>query len=137
MDERPILGLTMGDPAGIGPEICLRALREPSVLENCIPVLFGDAGVLKRVAQPHGRGTRGGSEMPKAASTPIPPAECPVVPLSEWKTRKSVTTPLVVDCGAIEASSLRPGEVAAACGKAAYIYIEQAIQAALNKQIGG
>ena len=40
---RPILGLTMGDPAGIGPEICLRALREPAVLARCTPVLFGDA----------------------------------------------------------------------------------------------
>ena len=27
---KPVLGLTMGDPAGIGPEICLRAMREPS-----------------------------------------------------------------------------------------------------------
>src|ERR1019366_4604517 len=50
MSAKPILGLTMGDPAGIGPEICLRALREPAVLAECIPVLFGDADVLKRVA---------------------------------------------------------------------------------------
>ena len=41
----------MGDPAGIGPEICLRALREPSVLAECVPVLFGDAGVLRRLAK--------------------------------------------------------------------------------------
>ena len=51
MSPRPILGLTMGDPAGIGPEICLRALSEPSVLAECVPVLFGDAGVLRRLAQ--------------------------------------------------------------------------------------
>jgi 4-hydroxy-L-threonine phosphate dehydrogenase PdxA len=48
-NARPILGLTMGDPAGIGPEICLRALREPAVLARCVPVLFGDAGVLERI----------------------------------------------------------------------------------------
>ena len=51
MSPRPILGLTMGDPAGIGPEICLRALREPSVLAECVPVLFGDVGVLRRLAE--------------------------------------------------------------------------------------
>ena len=44
----------MGDPAGIGPEICLRALREPRVLERCTPVLFGDAAVLNRVARAAG-----------------------------------------------------------------------------------
>ena len=49
MSAKPILGLTMGDPAGIGPEICLRAMREPSVRKICAPVLFGDAGVVERV----------------------------------------------------------------------------------------
>ena len=46
----PVLGLTMGDPAGIGPEICLRALCEPAVQKVCTPVLFGDVNVLKRAA---------------------------------------------------------------------------------------
>ena len=50
MKPRPVLGLTMGDPAGIGPEICLRALRDSSVLAECVPVLFGDVGVLRRSA---------------------------------------------------------------------------------------
>ena len=50
----PVLGLTMGDPAGIGPEICLRALREPAVRVRCTPVLFGDAAVLKRLAEATG-----------------------------------------------------------------------------------
>ena len=31
--DKPILGLTLGDPAGIGPEICLRALRAPGRAE--------------------------------------------------------------------------------------------------------
>ena len=41
----------MGDPAGIGPELCLKVLQEPSVLSECVPVVFGDSGVLYRVAQ--------------------------------------------------------------------------------------
>src|SRR5690348_12569630 len=46
MRIKPVLGLTLGDPAGIGPELCLGALRAPAVQERCVPVLFGDAGVL-------------------------------------------------------------------------------------------
>ena len=46
---KPVLGLTMGDPAGIGPELCFRALQHPSVLDRCTPVLFGDAGLLRRM----------------------------------------------------------------------------------------
>ncbi|TAK91919.1 MAG: hypothetical protein EPO07_19555, partial [Verrucomicrobia bacterium] len=68
MNSRPILGLTMGDPAGIGPEICLRALAEKSVLEQCVPVLFGDAGVLERVAEIGG----GESEDPSPRPSPLP-----------------------------------------------------------------
>ena len=51
MSSKPILGLTMGDPAGIGPELCLRALREPAVLAQGVPVLFGDVSVLRRLAR--------------------------------------------------------------------------------------
>jgi len=45
----PLIGITCGDPAGVGPELCLRLLKEPSVLKKCIPVVFGDAVLLERV----------------------------------------------------------------------------------------
>ena len=48
---RPLVAVTMGDPAGVGPELCLRLLRDASVLAECQPVIFGDAGVLRRVAE--------------------------------------------------------------------------------------
>ncbi len=41
----------MGDPAGIGPELCLRLLAEKSLQSLCAPVVIGDAGVLARVAE--------------------------------------------------------------------------------------
>jgi 4-phospho-D-threonate 3-dehydrogenase / 4-phospho-D-erythronate 3-dehydrogenase len=118
--RRPALGLTMGDPAGIGPEICLRALREPAVNRLCVPVLFGDAGVLKRVA---------GKAYSKLAIR--------VVSTADFSKIKTVTEPLVVDCAAIDAAKIKPGNVSAACGRAAYRYIEQAIRAALAGQIAG
>ena len=46
----PAVAITMGDPAGVGPELCLRALAQPTVLNECTPVVFGDKGVLLRVA---------------------------------------------------------------------------------------
>ena len=40
--HRPRIGVTMGDPAGIGPEIVVKALRQPAVLSLCTPVVYGD-----------------------------------------------------------------------------------------------
>jgi 4-hydroxythreonine-4-phosphate dehydrogenase len=113
---KPVLGLTMGDPAGIGPEICLRALREPSVLKICVPVLFGDTGVLKRLQKK---------------------LDCRVVSLPEFAKERNVDKPLVIDCGAIDAKKVQPGKISAACGRAGYIYIEKAIQMSLTKKIAG
>ena len=45
--------------------------------------------------------------------------------------------PLIVDCAAIDAKKIQPGKISAACGRAGYIYIEKAIQAALAKKIDG
>ena len=43
----PILGISMGDPAGIGPEIALKALGCREVYRLCRPVIVGDAGVME------------------------------------------------------------------------------------------
>jgi 4-hydroxythreonine-4-phosphate dehydrogenase len=120
MNAKPVLGLTLGDPAGIGPEICLRALRDATVLAGCVPVLFGDAAVLQRVAQ---------------NGIPAPPGR--TVPLSDFENLLAIDGPLVVDCAALDAARVEPGTVSAACGRAAYAYIEQAIRAALAGRIDG
>lgn len=51
MAEPPRVAVTMGDPAGVGPELCLRLLRDDRVRAICTPVVVGDAGVLRRVAR--------------------------------------------------------------------------------------
>ena len=43
--QKPILGITMGDPAGVGPEIAVKALAEPDVYDICRPLVVGDAGL--------------------------------------------------------------------------------------------
>ena len=41
-EVKPLLAITMGDPAGVGPEICLRALHLKKVNEVCRPLILGD-----------------------------------------------------------------------------------------------
>ena len=45
-ESRPIIGITMGDPAGIGPEIILLSLSKTSVYKICRPLVIGDLNVL-------------------------------------------------------------------------------------------
>lgn len=45
--KKPVLGITMGDPASIGPEVAVKALANASVYEICKPVLVGDAAVCR------------------------------------------------------------------------------------------
>lgn len=50
MHKKPLLGITMGDPAGIGPEIVVKALMEPHLYTLCTPVVAADPGVMKHAA---------------------------------------------------------------------------------------
>jgi 4-hydroxythreonine-4-phosphate dehydrogenase len=49
-ESRPILGITMGDPAGIGPEIAAKALANKKVYEIAKPIIVGDAKVIAKAA---------------------------------------------------------------------------------------
>lgn len=115
----PRIAITMGDPAGIGPELCLRVLIEPAVVEACVPVVFGDAGVLVRVGECCG--------LPGPERT---------IAAADWPgAHESLLSPAVVDFTAVEAEAVTPGEVDAACGRAAYAYIEAGIRAALAGEV--
>ena len=48
----------MGDPAGIGPEICVKALSDPSILETCAPILIGDRELLELTVEQLGSSVR-------------------------------------------------------------------------------
>jgi 4-hydroxythreonine-4-phosphate dehydrogenase len=48
VNHKPIIGITMGDAAGVGPEIILKALHDKGVYETCRPLVIGDAKRLKR-----------------------------------------------------------------------------------------
>jgi len=119
--QLPVIAVTMGDPAGVGPEVCLRLLAEAELARVCTPVVFGDAGVLARVARETG--------LPFTAS---------VIAKGDWsRACKEVAVPAVLDLQMVEASAVVPGKVAAACGEAAYQYVIAAITAALAGEVQG
>jgi 4-hydroxythreonine-4-phosphate dehydrogenase len=49
-NSRPILAITLGDPAGIGPEIILKALSDPDIFKSTRPLVIGDHRILQRAA---------------------------------------------------------------------------------------
>ena len=48
---KPIIGITMGDPAGIGPEIIFKALQRPLIYSICRPLIFGTGRFLKNTEE--------------------------------------------------------------------------------------
>jgi 4-hydroxythreonine-4-phosphate dehydrogenase len=109
-----VIAVTMGDPAGIGPEVCLHLLANEEIAGECTPVVFGDAAVLKRVA----------------AATGLR-FDAPV--LSNWP--QAVTRPSILDLRQIDAAAVVPGRVDARCGEAAYRYVMAAIDAGIAGQV--
>ena len=48
MKQSPILGITMGDVCGIGPEIAVKALLRPETYDICRPIIVGDSRIVER-----------------------------------------------------------------------------------------
>ena len=109
----PKIAVTMGDPAGVGPEVCLRLLQDQAIARLCTPIVFGSAAVLEQAA---------------VQCCLAKPGKV-VAGLSE------ADSPCVLDIGAIGLDDFTTGAVNAATGRAAYTYIEDAINAALSGQI--
>ncbi|MFA9408350.1 MAG: 4-hydroxythreonine-4-phosphate dehydrogenase PdxA [Candidatus Dadabacteria bacterium] len=50
MSKKPIIGITMGDPNGVGPEVIVKAISSNEIKDLCEIVIFGDAGILQKAA---------------------------------------------------------------------------------------
>lgn len=50
MSQLPVVGMMIGDPAGVGPEVCVRTAAATELAGVCRTVLIGDLGVLRRAA---------------------------------------------------------------------------------------
>ncbi len=52
---KPIIGITMGDPAGSGPEITVKALADPEQYGYCRPIVVGDVKIMEQAKKLVGR----------------------------------------------------------------------------------
>lgn len=118
-DERPRLAVTMGDPAGIGPEIVVEALRAPEVHRVCRPVVVGDRGVLEAAARIKGL-----------------EIEIAVVEAT-GQARPDAARLALLDLGNVDVAALVRGRVDPAAGEAAYAYVIRAADLALAGAVEG
>ena len=112
--ERPILGITMGDPASIGAEIVAKALAEPSVFEEkARPFVIGDRNVMADALR----------------ISALRLALHPITSLAE--ARFAYGTLDLLDLANVTMAQFQYGKVSAMCGKASVEYIERGIAMAL------
>lgn len=116
---KPLIAITMGDPAGVGPEICLQLLANAEVAAIATPVIFGDARLLARCA--------------RQLNLPAPRR---IVSEIEWpEVCSTLSEPAVLDIFGFDAAEFTPGHVSSRTGAASFTYIERSIQAALAGQV--
>ena len=119
MNDAPILAITMGDPAGIGPEIVAHALHRPGVRAACRPVVVGDPAVMRRAV-----GFAG-----------VPLSVHAITAVAEAGFAADVIDVLAIPgAGRFE---VPVGVVSAAAGDAAFLSVRTAIELALRGEVDG
>ncbi|MFT4713030.1 MAG: 4-hydroxythreonine-4-phosphate dehydrogenase [Candidatus Azotimanducaceae bacterium] len=116
---RPLLAITMGDPAGIGPEVCVKALSLAGVHEGIRPFVIGNRSSLEVAIKEAGVD----SKIRVITDLTLVQPEPGVIDVLE---------PTEFDC-----SSIKVGEVSAACGHEAVKYFEHAVRLAQKGLIQG
>ena len=115
--KKPIIGISMGDPAGIGPEIAVKALARQAVHEICRPLIVGDARVITNALQVVG----------------IKLEVRPIAKLESAAFQAGVVN--VLDLKNVDMARLEYGKVSALAGNAAFEAVKAVIELALARQI--
>jgi len=118
MEPLPLIAITLGDPAGIGPEIVLKALRSAEVYDACRPLVVGDRRMLERAASSLG-------EAP-------PPFE--LAGANPGLARYQPGRLTLLDLGNATPEACPVGQMSAAAGRAAVEYVCSACDLALAGQ---
>lgn len=120
MSERMIMGITMGDPASIGPEITVKALSRSDIYERCKPIVIGDACVMEAAV----------SLLHKEGITVRP-----VRQVSE--ALFTYGTIDVLDMKLVDMSALELGKVSVMAGEASFQYVKKTIELANAGEVDG
>lgn len=115
----PILAITMGDPAGIGPEIVVRALNHKETYAQCRPVVTGDAAVMEQAVKVLG----------------LPLTVHAVDKVADAKFEYGCID--VFDLKCVDMNTFEYGKVSAQCGNAAFVSIKKAIELAMADEVDG
>lgn len=116
-NERPIIGISMGDPAGVGPEIIVKSFQDKNITNMCRPVVVGDLDVMKKACEITN------TEMAIQSTTD---------PLSaEYR----YGTMNVIDMNNVEIAALEYGKISVMAGNAAFESIKKVIDLALEKKV--
>jgi len=115
--NRPVVAITMGDAAGVGPEVVVKALTHQEVYDRCRPLVVGDAGRLRRAIEVTGADL----EVATVAG-----------PEDGGYVRDTVD---VLDLACIP-TDLPFGELSAVAGEGAYRFIETAVRLATEHRVG-
>jgi 4-phospho-D-threonate 3-dehydrogenase / 4-phospho-D-erythronate 3-dehydrogenase len=114
--NRARIGITMGDPAGVGPEVVMKALAHAVTYESARPIVIGDAKRLEQAARICG----------------IALAVHPVADPEHARFEHGSVD--CIDLGLVPAD-LPFGKLSAAAGEAAYRYVERAVTLASERRI--
>jgi len=117
--KQPILGVTMGDPAGVGPEIIARAAADPAVRRDSRPVVIGAASAMSAALA--------------LVASPLTLHAVKHVADCRWADG----TLEALDLANVDMATLPRGAVSAAAGRAAYDYVERAVALAQAREIHG
>ena len=115
----PKLAITMGDPAGIGPEIVVRALNHKETYEQCRPLVTGDAEVMRLAVKALGL------DMEVNAINQVSDAKFTYGCID------------VYDLKCVDMTEFEFGKVSAQCGNAAFVSIRKAIDLAMANEVDG
>jgi 4-hydroxythreonine-4-phosphate dehydrogenase len=113
----PIIGISMGDPAGIGPEICIKALSNADIYSRCRPLVVGDAHVMSQAVD------RLNSSLKINAIQSVGNAKFEYGYVD------------VFDLADVDMTELQPGVVSAMAGNAAFEAVRKVIDLALSCDI--
>ncbi len=115
--DKTVVGITMGDPAGIGPEIILKALRSNKLCSTCKPLVIGSIDVLKRAEE----FVQSGLKLNAVRS------------VEEGEYIPGVANIIPIDN--INAESIQYGKIQAEAGRAAFLCIKAAAGLAASGKI--
>ncbi len=117
-NRRPIVAITMGDPAGVGPEVVIKALANSRVYRWSRPLVIGDLKTLERAT--------------KLMCTPLKLRA--VVGPEEARFQSGTVD--VLDLHDVDWDIVRPGEVSGEAGRAAVEAVLRALELALAGRVG-